>query len=147
MNSKIMLFENNIVNTRIMGAPTYGALILPISEIHSTSASFWVPYDDSNTWENETHSIEHLTFIPLDFKELFTALGIEKPKNIPPHIKYFNELQNWYFFVHGKPFVDIEKLYDKDGDLWIELSKEFRKFCGVEGDYRKLVENYNKEER
>lgn len=145
--NELVLIKNNLVYTRISGAETYGALILPIDSIRGDSAVFLVPYNDSDTWESESHGIGRMTFIPLDFKKVFEMLETVLPENVPSHIKYFHELQNWYFFAHGKPFVDIEKLDDKDGDLWIELSKEFRNFCGVEEDYRKLVENYDKEER
>lgn len=142
-----MLFENNLVHPRIMGDPEYGALILPISEVCSCGARFWVPYKSTNSWESETRSIERISFIPIEFKDLLTMLEVELPKNVPSHIMYFHELQNWYYFMHNKPFVNIENFDDKDGEVWIDISKKYRKFCGVEEDYTELVEEYHKERR
>lgn len=142
---KNILFENNLVYPRILGCPTYGALILPIFEIQGSAVRFWVPYNDANSWECETRLLEHISFIPLNFKALFDIFGVEMPKNVPSHINYFHELQNWYYFVHEKIFIDIKNFDDNDGDVWINISKEFRKFCGVEENYQLLVEKESKE--
>lgn len=126
----VLLLKNNIVFVNFhIGSADYSGLILPISSVHAEETfMFLVPYNDSNTWEGESRSIDNLGFIPLTFTPLFEVLGIKHRKNIPSHIKHFHELQNWFLMTYDIPLVDMEKFDDRDGNVWIELSEKYLKF-------------------
>ncbi len=144
------VIRKNIVKVGLMiGHPQYCALILPIASVKSEGVDVDVPYspeitdegdpnfdpNDHGSWEGEGIVEESILPVTLRYHKLLVDLGINLKilEEIPPHIKYLHQLQNWFYFTKGKPFIDWKKFNEEGteevGDFWIRTSKEFNDWC------------------
>lgn len=123
---QLVVMPGNIVFVGLrIGCGEYGALILPVSNMCTDGAWFLVPYKDTDALEPESRGWDDMEGVPLSFTPLLELFKITLPDNLPLHIEYFHELQNWYYYTQGKHLIDLKNFDGSDSDAWIDISKQF----------------------
>ena len=139
------LMENNILFLNLgmaiqflLGGEYSGGIIIPIDEVKDGDLTAFIPYapdpevpGDQGEWAHQSFDEGDILPVSLEYTKLLEDLGVDLKilEEIPTHINYLHQLQNWYLLTKNTPLVYFEKFDDEDGDFWIRTTEEYCAWC------------------